>query len=245
GCRVNRRGAPSRRVAPLRRAIVRLLLAAAGLAVALGAGAVPAGAIPGGTVPVGAAAPAHAAAVVELVDQPAWARPGEPCAVRVRVSGAPPGSTVEMVVHDRVQSRREFRDTLDGDLGGDRLTVGPQPLPAAPGTPATLAFTPDTSLLPSRGVYPVAVRVRSPAGDLLAEMVTYLSYLTEDDPSFTPLAVAVVVDVAADPILRPDGEYVLPPGTLDRVEERTQVLRATTGVPLTAAPLPETIEGLA
>ncbi|HEX6421110.1 MAG TPA: DUF6049 family protein [Acidimicrobiales bacterium] len=239
---MNRHRAPGWRAARSRGALRRLLLATgAALGLGLGAGVVPVRAAAG----QGAPPPAQGTAAVDLVDQPAWAHPGEPFEVRVQVTGAPQGSTVEMVVHDRVESRGEFRETLDGDLGRRRFTVGPQPLPPPPGTVTTLAFTPDRTLLPSRGVHPVDVRVLSPGGELVARTITYLSYLTDDDPAFTPLAVAVVVDIAADPILQPGGEYVLPPGTLERVDERAQVLRTTPGVPLTAAPLPETIEGLA
>src|SRR5918998_4105576 len=99
--------------------------------------------------------------------------------------------------------------------------------------------------LPSRGVYPVEVRVHSAGGETLDTVVTYLSFLNAETPEYTPLDVAVLVDIAAEPALQPDGTTVLPADTLDRVNERIQVLDRTDGVPLTPAPRPETIEGLA
>lgn len=221
----------------------RAAAAALGVPLALAAGALPAGAAPAQEAP-----PAGPGAVtVELVDQPAWVRPGDLFDVQVRVSGAPAGTTLDMVVHERLESRAEFRATLDGDLGGEQLRVPPQPLAAGAGAPATVGFTPGEpgGGLSSRGVYPVEVRALSAGDEVVGSTVTYLSYLTPDPPYFVPLTVAVLVDIAADPSLQPDGEYRLPPGALDRVRERAQVLRATPGVPLTMAPLPETLEGLA
>lgn len=227
----------------LRRPLRVTAAAALGVPLALAAGVVPASAAPVQEPP-----PAGAGAVaVELVDQPAWVRPGEPFDVEVRVSGAPEGATVDMVVHDRLESRAEFRATLEGDLGGEQLRVPPQPLAAVPGALATVGLTPGEpgAGLTGRGVYPVEVRALSAGGEVLGRTVTYLSYLTPDPPYFVPLTVAVLVDIAASPSLQTDGEYRLPPGALDRVQERAQVLRATPGVPLTMAPLPETLEGLA
>lgn len=241
---IRRHATGARRPAGWPRRPLRLAAATAlGVPLALAAGVVAAGAAPTQEPP-----PAGAGAVtVELVDQPAWVRPGDPFDVEVRVSGAPEGATVDMVVHDRLESRAEFRATLDGDLGVEQLRVPPQPLAAVPGALATIGFTPGEPGvgLTSRGVYPIEVRALSASGEVAGRTVTYLSYLTPDPPYFVPLTVAVLVDIAAGPSLQPDGEYHLPPGALDRVQERAQVLRATPDVPLTMAPRPETIEGLA
>ncbi|HEX6423687.1 MAG TPA: DUF6049 family protein [Acidimicrobiales bacterium] len=237
-----RRRIRARRRAGGRCRSVRLAAAAAlGVPLALGAAASPADAAPAQEQP-----PADSGVTVELVEQPAWVRAGEPFEVRLRVPDAPGGATVQMVVHDRLESRAEFRATLDGDPGGDELTVG-QPLPTVPGEPATIGFTPGEpgTGLSGPGVYPVELRALSPGGDVVGSTLTYMSYLRPDTPAFPPLTVAVLVDIAAAPSLRPDGEYRLPPGALARVQERTEVLRAAPGVPLTMAPLPETLEGLA
>ena len=61
-----------------------------------------------------AAGPAQPSTVtVELVDQPTWVRPGERIDVQVRVTGEPAGATLDMVVHEPVESRSAFRRTLD------------------------------------------------------------------------------------------------------------------------------------
>lgn len=193
----------------------------------------------------------QAAPTLELVGQPTWVRPGEPFDVEVQVTGAPAGATIDMQVHDLLESRNAFRAALDDDeLGDVRHPVVARPLagsPSGPGGTVTIGFTPGEAgaELPSRGVYPVEVRVLSAGGDVLASLVTYLSYLTETPPEFSPLDVVVLIDVAAPPSLQPDGEHLLPDGTLDRARERLAVLQDTPGVPLTLAPRPETVEGLA
>ncbi len=119
-------------------------------------------------------------------------------------------------------------------------------LPAGPGGAVTIGFTPGDSGPggAGRGVYPVEVRLRSADDDTVASLVTYLSFLTAETPEFPPLDVAVLVDVAAEPALQPDGSTTLPPDALDRAGERIQVLQKTADVQLTLAPRPETLEGL-
>jgi hypothetical protein len=196
------------------------------------------------------AAAAQQATTVELMRQPTWVRPGDPYDVEVRVTAPPAGAALDLVVHDRLESRREFRDTLGGELGGSELAVPAQPLtdlPAAPDGTVTVGFTPElggAGLI--AGVYPVEVRVLSADGDVLDSLVTYLSFLKRETPEWVvPLEAAVLVDIAAAPSLQPDGSRALPAGTLDRARDRVQVLSDTAGVPLTLAPRPETLEGLA
>ncbi|HEX6568032.1 MAG TPA: DUF6049 family protein [Acidimicrobiales bacterium] len=234
---------PPRR-AGLRRSSLRLGAAPAlAIVILAGSRAGAAGAAAGQAAPTSA----QGATTVELVDQPAWVRPGEPFTVRVQVSGAPAGTTIDMVVHERLESRDEFRTTLDGELGDPEYTVPRQPLPA--GQPATVGvgFTPGGpgTGLSGGGVYPVEVRAVAPSGAAIAGVVTYLSYLSSDTPEFPPLSVAVLMDIGAEPALRTDGQYVLPPGTAERAGERLRVLRGTADLPLTVAPGPETIDALA
>jgi hypothetical protein len=90
-------------------------------------------------------ASAAVAPTIELVRQPAYVRPGEPYGVEVRVTDPPAGAQVAMVVHDRLQSRQQFRTTLTGELGGVEQAIDPQPLDALPRGPAgsvTVGFTP-------------------------------------------------------------------------------------------------------
>ncbi|HET6953363.1 MAG TPA: DUF6049 family protein, partial [Acidimicrobiales bacterium] len=60
----------------------------------------------------------------------------------------------------------------------------------------------------------------------------------------TPLSVAVVLDVAAPPALRPDGTVVLADSAVARARQRADILRDLPGLPITMAPLPETLAAL-
>ncbi|MGH9236098.1 MAG: DUF6049 family protein, partial [Acidimicrobiales bacterium] len=189
---------------------------------------------------------------IELVRQPAYVRPGEPYGVEVRVTDPPAGAQVAMVVHDRLQSRQQFRTTLTGELGGVEQAIDPQPLDALPRGPAgsvTVGFTPGPGGPggSGRGVYPVEVQVRSPNGEAVAGLVTYLTFLTDRTPEFPPLQVGVLIDIGAPPSLQPDGSTDLPDGALDRARARARLLTQTqaAGVRVTLAPQPETIEALA
>ncbi|MGH9217113.1 MAG: hypothetical protein ACRDZS_12710, partial [Acidimicrobiales bacterium] len=197
------------------------------------------------------AAPQQAGPSIEVVDQTTWVRAGDDFEVNVRVTGAPAGAALELVVHDRLESRADFQDTLDGDLGGVERELDPQPL-ASLGSgsgPVTTGFVvggDDGVRFPSRGVYPVEVRLVDAAGTVLGTpLVTYLMYLFgPDGPSYTPLSVAVIVDVTGPPVLQPDGTARPASTTIQRARERADLVAAAPSVPLTLAPLPETLEGL-
>jgi Family of unknown function (DUF6049) len=202
-----------------------------------------------GTGPA-AAAPRQAAPSIEVVDQTTWVHSGDRFEVTARVSGAPPGATLRLVVHDRLESRSGFRDTLDGDLGGIEQTLRAEP-PAAAGAASgtfTIGFVvgSDGEGLEGRGVYPVEVQLVDPQNNQLATpVVTYLMYLFErDGSSFVPLSVAVIVDVSGPPILQPDGAVRPTSTTVQRAQERADLLAAAPDVPLTLAPQPETLNGL-
>lgn len=227
-------------------AALAVVLAAGGIAGAAAADVAPAGAGTPGTAGPAAAPAQQVAPALRLLAQPTVVRAGEPFDVEVQVQGAPAGARLDIVVHDRLESRRAFRDTLDGDLGDEQQpVVAARPIadwPTGPSGGATVSFVPE---LASRGVYPVAVRMLSAEGEVLATLGTYLSFLTDETPEFTPLEVAVLVDAAAPPSLQPDGEYALPSGLTERVDDRVELLRRTPGVPLTLAPQPETLAALA
>ena len=205
-----------------------------------------------GTGPA-AAVPGQPAPSIELVDQTTWVHSGERFDVSVRVTGAPAGAALRLVVHDRLESRSGedgFRDTLDGDLGGIERTLPAEPLPASGSGSGTFStgfvVGGDGQGLEGRGVYPVEAQLVDAEDNLLATPVaTYLMYLFEPDgPSFAPLAVAVIVDVGGAPILQPDGSVRPRPVTVQRAQERANLLAAAPDVPLTLAPQPETLDGL-
>jgi hypothetical protein len=194
-------------------------------------------------------ASAQPAPGIELVGQTTWVHRGERFDVRAQLTGAPADAAVRLVVHRAPGSRRDFRRTLEGELGGVLSPGTRQPiaeLPAGPGGTVTAGFVagPGGVGLPGRGVYPVEVQLVAADGSVLSSFVTYLTYLTPTD-EFPPLSVAVVVDVASPLALQPDGTVVLADDALARTQERTDLLADTTGVPLTVAPSPETVEALA
>ena len=197
-----------------------------------------------------AAASNQAPPTIQLVEQTNWLHAGDQFQVSVRVSDAPPGAELQLVVHERLQSRAQFRDTLDGDLGDVDVVLDRRPLTEL-GTdagPFTTGFVVGGGgqRLPSRGVYPVEVRLVDAQGDELAGLVTYLAYLFDpDDTSYPPLAVAVVVEVSGPPALQPDGTIRMAPATVERARERADLLADAPSVPLTVAPQPETLDGLA
>jgi hypothetical protein len=211
-----------------------------------GFGGSPAGARPPAAprAPIGSAAQPGPA--LELVRQSPWVHPGEAYTVDLRVTAAPVDATLDLVVHDLLGSRAEFRDALDGELGGTEHTVAPQALDALTTSPglAQIGFTagPGGVSLPSRGVYPVELRLRS-GDETVASTVTYLTYLTPTD--FPPLEVGVVVDIGAPPALQPDGGIELSAESVARARQRVEAVEAAGATPLTLAPLPETVEGLA
>ncbi|HLT70932.1 MAG TPA: DUF6049 family protein [Acidimicrobiales bacterium] len=215
----------------------------------------PAGAgTPEGGPPVAGAGssaqPSRSGGRLELVEQPAWVYAGDAYDVTVRVDDAPAGAALDLVVHERLESRSQFRATLEGDLGDVEHQLEPRPVGALP-TRAPGEVTIGLPVggggtgLSGRGVYPVEVRLLSADGEVLDSVLTYLSYLRDRTAEYPPLGVAVLVDVGTEHALQPDGTWALPPGALERAEERVELLRSTAGVPLTLAPRPETIEALA
>jgi Family of unknown function (DUF6049) len=194
------------------------------------------------------AAAEQASPSIELLGQTTWVHSGERFTVNVRVTGAPVGAALRLVVHDRLESRSGFRDTLDGDLGGVDTTLEPDPLASSGSGAFSTGFLvgPGGQGLGGRGVYPVEVQLVDARQELLAApVVTYLMYLFgPDGTSFSPLAVAVIVDVGGPPILQPDGAVRPASATIERARERAAMLAAAGNVPVTLAPQPETLQGL-
>ena len=110
---------------------------------------------------------------------------------------------------------------------------------------AEVGFTPSTDAagLGGRGVYPVELRVRSDEDDIVASTVTYLNQLTESPGA--PLDVGVMIDIAAPPALQPDGSVSMAPEWVARARQRIEAVEAASATPVSLAPLPETVDGLA
>jgi hypothetical protein len=193
-----------------------------------------------------------------------WLAPGEAANLALRIEGAPPGAEVAFVAHQFIDARTDFEPALDGDGLGAPTSVVSRPLDQLqPGGPNTFvaslgiqdpAAPPDpTQLLFRRAepaVYPVDVQLRAPDGDVLSSFVLPVT-VVPPGPGNTPpvgeeLRVAWVWPLVADPAVLPDGTFdpnVLadfePDGRLGR---QAQAVASASGVPLTLAPGPETLE---
>jgi hypothetical protein len=186
-----------------------------------------------------------------LVDQTTWLHAGDQFSVTVQAPGAAADARLQLVVHDRLISRAAYQRTLAGELGDVALTLDPQPLLALGGAEPnhTTGFPVGRGGhgLDGPGVYPVDVRLIDGQGNPLASLLTHLIYLPNraGTTAFTPLSVAVVVELGAAPALRPDGTYHVAADTIERARERLALLSGSQDVPLTFAPQPETLDGLA
>ncbi len=216
---------------------LRALLAVAvlGLSLLLGAAA-----------PTGAA-PAQAAGqpALTLLDQTTWLQGGDAFRATVAVTGAPAGATLRAVAHGPVASRAEFERSLAGELGDVAARGELTPVPAAPsGRAEATASLPAGTRLGGQGVHPVELQLLDAGGAVAGQLVTYVNVFGDTD-GFTPLSVAVVLDIASPPAQQPDGSVLMSPATLDRIDERITVLEDAPEMALTVAPRPETAASLA
>ena len=165
----------------------------------------------------------------------------------------PAGSEVALTVHDGLQSRTAFDESVSGgSLPPTReLTkVAFDTLPTDASTGARLLVLPTTQL-PGGGVYPLEVDLRNPADESVAHFVTHVvvADVTADGALAVgqPLHVAWVWPLQAEPAYLA-GAMPLNPTTLADLEPRgrlgrqAQQLGANTDVPLTLAPSPETLD---
>ncbi len=193
----------------------------------------------------------EAATQIELVDQTTWAQVGGNLDLRVRVTDAPSGATIQMTVHDQLATRQAFTDSLSGQLGDTEAASTPQPvvLDSAGTMQITYPVGAGGAELgrDDHGVYPASVTVADAAGQVLDELVTYL--VLQPDPilesAFPPLAVAVILDVGAPPALQPDGTVVLGVEEQAAIDSRVALLNELPGTPVAVAPMPETLDALA
>lgn len=209
----------------------------------------------GGTTPKAAAqtstTPVPNAARLVLEGQSPWAPRDGAFALRLRGENVPAGSTLGLTLHDRLQSRTAFDQSVSGgNLGStrrlDRIPFDSLPTDAA-GAKVVLLTTPGLS---GGGVYPLEVDVRGPDDQPLAGFVTHevVADVTADGSLSVgrPLSVAWVWPLQAEPAFLPSG---LPDPTVlaeletgGRLGRQVATLAATPGLPVTVAPSPETLD---
>lgn len=207
------------------------------------------------------------APAVVLTGQPAWVTVGGNLPLRLQVRGqaaGAPGLTVSVTAHDAVSSRSGFDAALEGRNLGSTLghvELPLDPFPAGADGSRTLTFPlqaedgpRDPTRLPLRrtGVYPVVVELREADGTRLAGFVTPVVAVApgaNGGPAIGQrLGVSWVVPMTARPAYQADGKpdpevisQLRPDGRLGR----RALAIASSGVPLTLAPGPETLESWA
>ena len=196
-----------------------------------------------------------------LTGQDAWTPAGGQLTLRFDVTGAadPSELSVVLTLHDLLQSRKAFEDSVDGGSLGPARQPITVPLALLPATGSTRTLTiglqtaadRDPRKLAARatGVYPLEVQLRDADDRTLSGFVTH-AVVAAMTPAGAlaagrPLDLAWVWPLAAEPAYHPDGTpdpavvaELAPSGRLG-----TQVAAlASAGVPLTVAPDPETAD---
>jgi hypothetical protein len=241
----------------VRRAAVVVLTSAAGVALT----ALPVGA---GVNPPPPTDGAPGSPRLVLTGQPAWVTVGGNLPLRLQVRGQVAGTaglTVSATAHAAVSSRSGFDAALEGrNLGSvlGQVDLPLDPFPAGEDGSRTLTFPlqaedgpRDPTRLPLRrtGVYPVEVELRQPDGTRVDGFVTPVVAVApgaNGGPAVGQrLGVSWVVPMTARPAYQADGKpdpdvvaQLRPDGRVGR----RAIAIANSGVPLTLAPGPETLE---
>jgi hypothetical protein len=197
--------------------------------------------------------PTQAAVVLELVDQSTWVHQEDDFSVKFRVTGPLEGALVRLRIYDKLDSRRAFTDSLTGELGGENAARPDVRLseltPLDPFGTVEVRYPvgengAGLNADDEYGVYPVKLVIADAGGDSLAELVTYLLLLPAPNEAFKPLSLAVVMDIGAPPSLQPDGRIDPGDNELDQIDRRISVIEQARSIPLTVAPVPETLDAL-
>lgn len=221
-----------------------------GVAALLGA-AVLASASPAVSSPSPVVAPRQAAPTLAFVEQTTWVTEADMFTIRFRAPNAPVDALVQLEVHERLDSRGDFEETLAGELPRSVASMPDQPLALLPpdalrvyevSYPVGEAGA-ELDANEGYGVYPVRLVLADAGGAPLAELITYL-LLLPDPGVYPPLSVAVVVDVGAPPGLQPDGTVVFGDAELTELSNRIDILDRAPEIPLTVAPVPESLDAL-
>lgn len=192
--------------------------------------------------------------ILQLVSQTPAVEPDGDFTLRLRVVGVPAGARIHLEVHNRVPTRTDFKAALTGKVSRGRVgqPVETAAVPDASGVVvATISTRDPQSATPAgpqdvrigEGVYPVSIDLVSASGASLDSLVTFLIRLPTSR-EFPPLGVAVVLHEGGRPARQADGSTVLDPALAQQILSHATVLEAHSGVPLTFAPTPETVDAL-
>jgi hypothetical protein len=188
-----------------------------------------------------------------LIEQNLWILPEGRLEATIHLDQlAPAGSEIAVVIYQRLRSRSLFQASLEGDLGSPLATVS-RPIgeltrdargDIVVSAPISASSQPGRTRIRVDGVYPLRIELRTPDGDLIDGITTHLVRSSPDAVGSQPLAVALLVPLAAAPALAPDGSTRL----LDEDRAALSLFVAALGrhpdVPLTTLPSAETLAAL-
>jgi hypothetical protein len=195
---------------------------------------------------------------VRLVSQTPWVGPSGMFTMKLGVPNAPPGAAISVRLYDDVSrgGRLHYLDTLRNTQLGSLLhtpyTVDVANLPTDDEGHLTAAYQIDATSQPfvgfqlrQSGVYPLVVTLQAPGGRELDSFHTAIIRLPESaNNESVPLAVSVIAPLNAPLSRRTDGTDGLDPAAASGLDSTVASLAAHPSVPLTVAPLPETIAAL-
>jgi hypothetical protein len=189
---------------------------------------------------------------ITLVQQPAWSVLGSDMTLRVRIDGDVSRLGVSTAFHSRLSSRTAFTDTIGKEGLGGRARFDSAPVTALPAegdvyTVSGLVHVPSSG----EGVYPLDVMLYDlRTRDRVDGFVTYVVAVPATQPGehaiADPLALAWIWPVVANPAYLPDGTpdpaVVAQLGPTGRLGRIASLVRTAAGLPLTIAPVPESVE---
>jgi len=200
-------------------------------------------------------APTPAAPGIALVERPAWARPTDQLTFALAATGDPATTFVQVEVFSALDSVAELVESESEDVGVRLSRTPPTPVTAlVPGPDGTrlvgLSVAPEpvddqTTQLVEPGVHPVVISLLGPGGEVLDEVRTPLVRLGDEEDPWEAADLAVLLDVAAPPSLRPDGTRDLSADDLAPLARVGRLLADHPDADLTVAAVPDTLDALA
>lgn len=199
---------------------------------------------------------------MELVSASPWVAHEGTWSARLRVTGAPPGSTLSYTIAQPVAGTEpEVRDALD-EVAASTKGLGILHPPSEPvdlaAVTATDGFTPleiplrsqrtgsrDRVLILEPGTFPVIVTVRDAAGDELASDTYYLNRLPVDDTPREPLQLALLVQAHGEVAFDDDGTASLSATARSDLGVVADLLEAGPGLRATVDLRPQLVDALA
>ncbi|MBI2705924.1 MAG: hypothetical protein HYX32_11645, partial [Actinobacteria bacterium] len=195
---------------------------------------------------------------LRLVEQTPFVGPSGSFRIKLQVTDAPADAVLSFKLYDNTASQGRFRylQTMRGEQLGAPVqppyTVPVSNLPTDDNISVDATFQVDANRQPflgfrlqQEGVYPFGVSLQTATGQDLDVFVTDLIRLPPSARNNNPpLAVSLVAPIDAPVALQTDGTSQLDPVAAAGLSETVDALADYREVPLTVAPVPETVVAL-